>query len=104
MEQNRIRLMEKLDRSFTEHLRRATESDRSAYPAELIAVYEYLKGARLRDCEVCTLLRYPDPLETALVCWRRNVNGNVFDLRFFLAKIPICTRGIEMPVFSGIAL
>ena len=51
MEQNRIRLMEKLDRSFTEHLRRASETDRSAYPAELIAVYEYLKGERLRDGE-----------------------------------------------------
>ena len=61
MEQNRIRLMEKLDRSFTKHPRRASESDRSAYPAELIAVYEYLKGGRLRNYEVCTLRRRPPP-------------------------------------------
>ena len=103
MEQNRIRLMEKLDRSFTEHLRRASEADRSAYPAELIAVYEYLKGERLRDGEVCSLLRYADPLEAALACRRRSANGSVFDLRFLLAKVergvvhPLLIVGVRLP-------
>ena len=38
MEQNRIRLMEKLDRCFVEHLRRSAEVG-GGYPADLVEVY-----------------------------------------------------------------
>ena len=41
MEENRIRLMEKLDRSFVEHLRRAQEAGGKICPANLTAVYGY---------------------------------------------------------------
>ena len=103
MEENRIRLMEKLDRSFVEHLRRIQEAGGKVCPAELTAVYGYLKGARLRNCEVCALLSYPDPLEMALTCWKRNVNGNVFDLCVLLARVeadevhPVLIVGVRLP-------
>ena len=103
MEENRIRLMEKLDRSFVEHLRRAQETGGKICPANLTAVYGYLKGAGLRDCEVCTLLSCPDPLEMALTCWNRNINGNVFDLRVLLARVdsgevhPVMIVGVRLP-------
>ena len=102
MEQNRIRLMEKLDRCFVEHLRRSAEAG-ERYPTDLVEVYEYLKGTTLKDSDVWTLLRYPDPLKAALLCWKRNVNGNVFDLRFLLAQVegnavrPVLIVGVRFP-------
>lgn len=105
MEQNRIRLMEKLDRSFVELLRQSAEAG-EGYPADLVNVYEYLKDTALRDSDVCTLLRHPDPLKTALLCWKRNVNGNVFNIRFLLAQVegsaarPMLIVGVRFPVSS----
>ena len=102
MEQNRIRLMEKLDQCFVEHLRRSAEGG-EGYPTDLVEVYEYLKGTTLEDSDVWTLLRYPDPLKAALLCWKRNVNGNVFDLRFLLAQVegnavrPVLIVGVRFP-------
>ena len=102
MEQDRIRLMEKLDRCFVERLRQSAEAG-EGYPADLVEVYEYLKGTRLRDSEVCTLLRYADPLRVALLCWKRNINRNVFDLRFLLAQVegnavrPVLIVGVRFP-------
>ena len=105
MEQNRIRLMEKLDRSFVELLRQSAEAG-EGYPADLVNVYEHLKDTALRDSDVCTLLRHPDPLKTALLCWKRNVNGNVFNIRFLLAQVegsaarPMLIVGVRFPVSS----
>ena len=86
MERKRSALMEKLDRSFVEHLRQSAEAG-SRYPADLIAVYEYLKSTTLKDSKVCTLLRYPDPLTAVLLCWRRNTGGGVFRLDLWLARL-----------------
>ena len=102
MEQNRIRLMEKLDQCFVEHLRRSAEGG-EGYPADLVEVDEYLKGTTLKDSDVWSLLRYPDPLKAALLCWKWNVNGNVFDLRFLLAQVegnavrPVLIVGVRFP-------
>ena len=86
MERKRSALMEKLDRSFVEHLRQSAEAG-SRYPADLIAVYEYLKGTALKDNSVCTLLRHPDPLMAALLCWKRNAGGGAFRLDLWLARV-----------------
>ena len=103
MEQNTIRLMEKLDRNFAEHLRRSAETDSGVYPAELIAVYEYLKSAELNDCEVHALLCCANPLTMALLCRKQNAAGNGFHLRFCLVKLeagtvrPLMMTGVRFP-------
>ena len=103
MERNRIRLMEKLDRSFVKHLRRITETDGGAYPAELIAVYEYLKSAELNECEVHALLCCTNPLTMALICRKGNAGGSGFHLRFLLVKLetgkvrPLMMTGVRFP-------
>ena len=103
MEKNTLRMMEKLDRNFVEHLRRITEMDGGAYPAELIAAYEYLKSAELNECDVFALQCFPNPPEIALTCRKQTVNGSGFNFRFLLVKVeagsvhPLLMVGVKFP-------
>ena len=107
MEQNRIRLMEKLDRSFVEHLR-----GKRVHRDSLMAVYRRLKERELSRREVTALLHFADPLAAALMCWKRvrRVAGNRYVLRMrfwincYIAADCIAVRITFlswMPLFSG---
>ena len=78
MKQDRIRLMEKLDSYFVEHLRAGR-----VHRDSLMAVYRRLKERELSRREVTTLLHFADPLAAALMCWKRvrRMIGNVCNLR-----------------------
>ena len=107
MKQDRIRLMEKLDRSFVEHLR-----GKRVHRDSLMAVYRRLKERELSRREVTALLHFADPLAAALMCWKRVrwMIGNryVLRMRFWInCYIAADCTAVRMtflswmPLFSG---
>ena len=107
MEQNRDRLMEELDRSFVEHLRR-----KRVHRDSLMAAYHRLKERELSRREVTALLHFADPLAAALLCWKRvrRMIGNVCSLsiRFRIGWLNPADRASVriaflswMPLFCG---
>ena len=86
MNQNGIALMERIDRSFVEHIRRAATSEKRGVGA-LVDAYRYLKTVTLKEWEVRILSRFRDPLEAALACWKRKADRAVFDFCALLTEI-----------------
>ena len=86
MNENRIALMERIDRSFVERIRTAATSKKRGVGA-LVDAYRYLKTVTLKEWEVRVLSRFRDPLEAALACWKRKADRAVFDIRALLAEI-----------------
>ena len=86
MSENKIALMERIDRSFVERVRSAATSEKRGVGA-LVDAYRYLKTVTLKEWEVRTLSRFRDPLAAALACWMRKADRAVFDLRAPLAEI-----------------
>ncbi|MBP5718060.1 MAG: hypothetical protein J6X53_03655 [Abditibacteriota bacterium] len=107
MEQNRIRLMEELDRRFVKHLRAGR-----VHRDSLMVVYHHLKERELSHREVTALLHFADPLAAALLCWKRarRMIGNVYALRmrFRIVRLGPADRASVrsaflswMPLFCG---
>ena len=89
MNQNRAMLMERINRSYVEHIRQIEDGGGGVHRASLTEVYLYLKGRELRESEVDALLRFRDPLMIALTCWkeRRGRTRFLFHLHPLAAKV-----------------
>ena len=72
MNENRIALMEQIDRIFVERVRSAATSEKRGVGA-LVDAYRYLKTVTLKGWEVRLLSRFRDPLAAAL-----NVFGDAY--------------------------
>lgn len=88
MEQCKIILMERIERSFSEHFRESGERERRVRRSVLMEVYLYLKGRVLSRRDVQALLRLRDPLMTALACWKHRQNRS----RFLYHLHPLAAR------------
>ena len=86
MNQNRIALMERIDRSFMERVRLAATSEKRGV-GTLVDAYRYLKTVTLKEREIRALERFRDPPEAALACRKRKAHRAVFDIRALLAEI-----------------
>jgi hypothetical protein len=86
MNQNGIALMERIDRSFVEHIRLAATSEKRGVGA-LVDAYRYLKTVTLKKREIRALERFLDPLEAVVECWRRKSDRFSFDFCVMLAEI-----------------
>ena len=86
MNENKIALMERIDRSFVERVRLAATSEKRGVGA-LVDAYRYLKTVTLKEREIRALERFRDPLAAALACRKRKADRTVFDIRALLAEI-----------------
>ena len=86
MNENRLALMERIDRSFVERVRSAATSEKRGVGA-LVDAYRYLKTVTLKEREIRALERFRDPLAAALACRKRKADRAVFDIRALLAEI-----------------
>ena len=86
MNENKIALMERIDRSFVERVRSAATSEKRGVGA-LVDAYRYLKTVTLKEWEVRILSRFRDPPEAAPDCRKRKADRAVFDIRALLAEI-----------------
>ena len=85
MNENRIALMERIDRSFVKRIRSVATSEKRGVGA-LVDAYRYLKTVTLKEWEVRILSRFRDPLAAALACRERKADRAVFDIRALLAE------------------
>ena len=86
MNENRIALMERIDRIFVERVRSAATSEKRGVGA-LVDAYRYLKTVTLKEREIKALTRFRDPLEAVVECWRRKADRVAPDFCSLLAEI-----------------